>query len=102
MRTAGGAAWEKHQQLLGRLSALLDTARRDPESRPSATATTAKLVVGSIEQTICVEIASGRATQAERLLPDLSHLAVLQFFGRDDASEEMEPDDDGVSPSGAR
>jgi hypothetical protein len=42
---------------------------------------TAGFVAGAIEESICIELAAGRAEQIEHLLPDLAHLAFLQLFG---------------------
>jgi AcrR family transcriptional regulator len=91
VKAARGQAWVKHQQVVERLIAALDTARREPGARPSATAMTAGFMVGAIEESLCIEIAAGRAAQVEWLLPDLMHLAVLQFFGEDEAGTEPGP-----------
>lgn len=81
VKAARGEAWAKHQQVVERFTTALDGARREPGSRPSATPTTAGFMVGAIEESLCVEIAAGRAAEVERLHPDLTRLAVLQFFG---------------------
>ncbi len=98
VRAARGAAWEKHQQLVERLAAAVDSARSQPGASPTATALTAQFVVGAIEEAICVEIGRGRTAELERLLPDLTHLAVLNYFGEDRAWLELgsgEPGDAG-------
>ena len=89
VRAARGEAWAKHQQLVERFAAAVDLARGEPGARPDATPLTAQFVVGAIEETIGAEIAAGRAAAAERLLPDLAHLAVLQYFGEDEAWLEL-------------
>jgi AcrR family transcriptional regulator len=88
VRAARGRAWEIHQRATERLARLVDDAREEPGVRP-ATRLTAQFVVGAIEETICVEIGAGRAAKVERLLPDLCHLAVLQYFGEDEAWLEL-------------
>lgn len=88
VRAARGRAWETHQRALERLARLVDSARDEPGARP-ATRLTAQFVVGAIEESICVEIGAGRAAKVERLLPDLCHLAVLQYFGEDEAWLEL-------------
>jgi AcrR family transcriptional regulator len=88
VRAARGRAWEAHQRALERLARLVDAAREDPAARP-ATKLAAQFVVGAIEESICVEIGGGRADKVERLLPDLCHLAVLQYFGEDEAWLEL-------------
>jgi AcrR family transcriptional regulator len=88
VRAARGRAWEKHQQAFERLADIVDGAREEPGARP-ATRLTAQFIVGAIEETICVEIGAGRTAKVERLLPDLCHLAVLQYFGEDEAWLEL-------------
>jgi AcrR family transcriptional regulator len=89
VRAARGEAWVKHQELSERLIAALDGARREPGARATATPMTSGFVAGAIEETVCIELAAGRGTVVERLLPDLTRLAYLQLFGeesRDEAS----------------
>lgn len=88
VRAARGRAWATHQRAMDRLARLVDTAREEPGARP-ATKLTAQFVVGAVEESICVEIGAGRAATVERLLPDLCHLAVLQYFGEDEAWLEL-------------
>jgi AcrR family transcriptional regulator len=80
-RAARGGAWAKHEELVERLVAAFEGAGREPTARPSATAATAGFVVGAIEETLRLEIATGRGAAIERLLPDLTRLAFLQLFG---------------------
>jgi AcrR family transcriptional regulator len=84
VRAARGQAWLKHQELTERLTVALDGARDEPGARPGATAVTTGFVAGAIEESLCIEIAAGRAEAVERLLPDLTRLAYLQLFGEDD------------------
>jgi AcrR family transcriptional regulator len=99
VRAARGRAWAKHQHVLERLAGIVDAAREEPGARPSATKLTAQFIVGAIEESICVEIGAGRAAKVERLLPDLAHLAVLQYFGEDEAWLELGSPDVGVADS---
>jgi AcrR family transcriptional regulator len=84
VRAARGDAWVAHQRQVERLTAALETAHRDPCARPDASPMTAGFMAGAIEESLCIEIAAGRAAEVERLLPDLTRLAFLQFFGEDD------------------
>jgi AcrR family transcriptional regulator len=86
VRAARGEAWVKHQELSERLTAALDGARHEPAARPTATPMTTGFVAGAIEESLCIEIAAGRAAAVERLLGDLSRLAFLQLFGEDEAN----------------
>lgn len=86
-RAARGDAWVAHQRQLERITAALDTAREEPGARPGATPMTAGFMAGAIEESLCIEIAAGRAAEVERLLPDLTRLAFLQFFGEEVPTE---------------
>jgi AcrR family transcriptional regulator len=89
VRAARGQAWAKHQQAIERLAAAVDSARQEPGARHTATALTAQFVIGAVEEAICAEIGAGRTATVERLLPDLAHLGVLQYFGEDEAWLEL-------------
>ena len=89
MRAARGQAWAKHQQLIERFARAVDSARHEPNARATVTPLTAQFVVGAVEEAIATEIGAGRAATVERLLPDLAHLAVLNYFGEDEAWLEL-------------
>jgi AcrR family transcriptional regulator len=88
VRAARGEAWAKHQQLVERFVHAVDVAKDEPGACPT-TALTAQFVVGAIEESIVTEIGAGRTATVERLLPDLAHLAVLNYFGEDEAWLEL-------------
>ena len=57
-------------------------------------------MVGAVEEAIATEIGAGRTATVERLLPDLAHLAVLNYFGEDEAWLELRsPELTPVEPS---
>lgn len=89
VRAARGRAWAKHQQVVERLTEAIDSARAEPGATSSASPMTAGFMVGAIEESIALEIGSGRAAEVERLLPDLAHLVVLNYFGEDEAWLEL-------------
>jgi AcrR family transcriptional regulator len=99
VRAARGRAWEAHQRLVERLMAAVDSAREDPDALPAVSQMTAGFMVGAIEESIGLEIGAGRAGEVERLLPDLSHLVVLNYFGEDEAWLELRS---GDATAGAR
>jgi AcrR family transcriptional regulator len=99
VRAARGRAWEAHQRVVERLMAAIDSARRDPEALPGISAMTAGFMIGAIEESIGLEIGAGRAAEVQRLLPDLSHLVVLNYFGEDEAWLELRSGD-AVTPAG--
>jgi AcrR family transcriptional regulator len=83
VRAARGEAWGVHQEVVERLTVALDTAREQPGARPNATPMTSGFVAGAIEETLCLELAAGRADSAQLLLNDLARLAFLQLFGEE-------------------
>jgi AcrR family transcriptional regulator len=89
VRAARGQAWAKHQQSVERLIAAIDTARLQPDALPSSSAMTAGFMIGAIEESISLEIGAGRAAEVEHLLPDLSHLVALNYFGEEEAWLEL-------------
>ena len=83
VRAARGDAWSAHQRQVERIVAALDTARREPGARPDSSPMTAGFIAGAIEESLSIELAAGRADEAEYLLPDLTRLAFLQLFGEE-------------------
>lgn len=99
VRAARGQAWAKHQQLVERFARAVDSARHEPNARATVTPLTAQFVVGAIEESLATEIGAGRAATVERLLPDLAHLTVLNYFGEDEAWLELRsPDLEAIEP----
>ncbi len=99
VRAARGRAWAAHQQTVERFVAAVDRAREESETLPSASATTAGFMVGAIEESLVLEIGAGRATEVTRLLPDLCHLVVLNYYGEDEAWLELRSED-STTPAG--
>jgi AcrR family transcriptional regulator len=93
VRAARGQAWAAHQQAVERLTGAVDSARQDPDALPSAAPMTAGFMVGAIEESLGLEIGAGRAGEVQRLLPDLCHLVVLNYFGEDEAWLELRSTD---------
>jgi AcrR family transcriptional regulator len=93
VRAARGSAWAAHQRLVERLMAAVDSGREDPDALPAVSQMTAGFMVGAIEESLGLEIGAGRAADVERLLPDLAHLVVLNYFGEDEAWLELRSGD---------
>ena len=83
VRAARGQAWVKHQEVVERLTAAIETAREQPGARAEASPMTAGFIVGAIEESLSIELAAGRAEGAPFLLDDLTRLAFLQLFGEE-------------------
>lgn len=93
VRAARGRAWAAHQRGMERLVAALDAVRDDPDVLPTASPVTAGFMVGAIGESLALEIGAGREAEIERLLPDLCHLVVLNYFGEDEAWLELRSED---------
>jgi AcrR family transcriptional regulator len=89
VRAARGHAWNVHQQVVEGLMAAVDSARHQPDAIGTVSEMTAGFMVGAIEESIGLEIGAGRAAEVQRLLPDLSHLVILNYFGEDEAWLEL-------------
>jgi len=89
VRAARGRAWAVHQQVVERFVAAVDRAREDSEALPAVAGSTAGFIVGAVEESLALEIGAGRTEDVQRLLPDLCHLVVLNFFGEDEAWLEL-------------
>jgi AcrR family transcriptional regulator len=89
VRAARGGAWVKHQEIVERLTAALDTAREEPGARPDASPMTAGFLAGAIEESLSIELAAGRGAEVEHLLGDLTRLAFLQLFGEEEGGEQL-------------
>jgi AcrR family transcriptional regulator len=83
VRAARGEAWAVHQEVVGRLTTALDSARHEPGARAGASPMTAGFVAGAIEESLSIELAAGRSDSVQLLLPSLTHLAFLQLFGEE-------------------
>jgi AcrR family transcriptional regulator len=96
VRAARGQAWDKHQQLIQCMVAAVDRARCESGALPSTSPMTADFMVGAIEELVGLEIRAGRAAAVERLLPNLSHFVLLNYFGEDQAWLELPPGGTGA------
>jgi AcrR family transcriptional regulator len=83
VRAARGSAWVVHQEVIDRLVTALDTARHEPGARAGTTRTTSAFVAGAIEESLCLDLAAGRADGVQLQLNDLTRLAFLQLFGEE-------------------
>lgn len=83
VRAARGDAWDAHQRQLVSATYALEGARTQPGARPDASPMTAGFIAGAIEESLSIELASGRAEAVPFLLDDLTRLAFLQLFGEE-------------------
>lgn len=85
VQIAGGAALAKHDEAIDRLAGLLDSVRADIEAGQEPPAATGIFVVGGIEACLCDALAAGEASRVWEALPEMMHLAVGSYLGKDAA-----------------
>ena len=90
VRAARGDAWQVHQQVVERFAAAVDRARDEPGALPPSQPDDRPASWSARSRNrSALELGAGRAAEAQRLLPDLCHLAVLNYFGEDEAWLEL-------------
>lgn len=90
VQVAGGRASAKHDEAVERLAGLLNTVREElsPDDRPPPSA--GAFVVGGIEACVCDALAAGEADRIWDALPELMHLAVGTYLGKEAADEALD------------
>lgn len=91
VQIAGGAALAKHDEAVDRLAGLLDSVRSEietgQEQPPEATGI---FVVGGVEACLCDVLAAGETGRIWDALPELMHLTVGSYLGKDAADQAFE------------
>jgi AcrR family transcriptional regulator len=90
VQIAGGVALAKHDEAVERLAGLLDGVRADIEPDQAPPEATGIFVVGGIEACLCDVLAAGETSRVWDALPELMHLAVGSYLGKEAAVEEFE------------
>jgi AcrR family transcriptional regulator len=87
VHAAGPQAVEKRTAAMERAAALMDGGRGETYDSPPAIS--AEAVVAGILAVLHARLAAGQRDDFVRLLPELMYLAVLPYFGPDEAAAEM-------------
>jgi len=90
VQIAGGAALAKHDEAVDRLAGLLDSVRAEIDPGEEPPEATGVFVVGGIEACVCDALAAGEANRIWDALPELMHLAVGSYLGKQAAEEAFE------------
>jgi AcrR family transcriptional regulator len=90
VQIAGGAALAKHDEAVDRLAGLLDCVRAEIEPDRAPPESTGVFVVGGIEACLCDALAAGEANRIWDALPELMHLAVGSYLGKEEADAAFE------------
>jgi AcrR family transcriptional regulator len=90
VQVAGGAALSVHDGALERLAEALDSVRAeiDPEQAPPQA--TGVFVVGGIEACLAEVLSEGNPDRIWDALPELMHLAIGSYLGKEAAEEAFE------------
>lgn len=109
VQIAGGAALAKHDEAVDRLAGLLDSVRAGIEPGEEPPQATGVFVVGGIEACLCDALAAGETNRIWDALPELMHLAVGSYLGKEEAEgafeeakELLERDRAGLEGGGSR
>jgi AcrR family transcriptional regulator len=90
VQVAGGAALAQHEEALDRLAGALDSVRAEIEPGQAPPEATGIFVVGGIEACLCEVLAEGNQSRVWDTLPELMHLAVGSYLGKEAAEEAFE------------
>jgi AcrR family transcriptional regulator len=90
VHVAGGAALTVHDEALERLAGALDSVRAEIEAGREPPDATGIFVVGGIEACICEVLAEGNQNRIWDALPELMHMAVGSYLGKEAAEEAFE------------
>jgi AcrR family transcriptional regulator len=84
VQVAGGDAQIKHDEIVGRLTAAIGCPSREgSEAGPPSTPVALAFLVGAVEGLVCSRLVRGEAEELPAAVPDLMHLVVSVFLGRD-------------------
>lgn len=90
VHAAGPRAVAKRTEAMARASSMMDLARE--ESDGNAPAISAEAVVAGILAVLHARLAANQSSGYLRLLPELMYLALLPFFGAEEAAAAMRGD----------
>lgn len=89
VQVAGGEALAKHDEAIERLAGLLDTVRAELAADDQPPDSAGVFVVAGVEACVCDALAAGEADRIWDALPELMHLAVGTYLGKEAADEAL-------------
>lgn len=89
VQVAGGPALARHDEAVERLAGLFDGARAEVPAGEEPPASAGAFVVGGVEACVCDVLAAGEPRRLWDALPELMHLAVGSYLGKEAADEEL-------------
>ena len=90
VQIAGEPALARHDAVVERLAAAIDTARVDIDPAAAPPETTGAFVIGGIESCVCEALSAGDPGRLWETLPELMHFAAGSYFGKEEAEGAFE------------
>jgi AcrR family transcriptional regulator len=90
VQIAGEPAMARHEAVVERLAAAVDSARAEIEPDEAPPEATGIFVVGGIESCACEALSAGDPERLWEALPELMHFAVGSYFGKEAAEAAFE------------
>jgi AcrR family transcriptional regulator len=90
VQIVGGTALARHDEAVDRLAGLLDSVRAEIEPDRAPPESTGVFVVGGIEACLCDALAAGEANRIWNALPELMHLSIGSYLGKEAAEEAFD------------
>ncbi len=90
VQIAGEPALARHEAVVERLAAAIDSARAEIEPDEAPPEATGTFVVGGVESCVCEALSAGDPGRLWETLPELMHFAVGSYFGKEAAEAAFE------------
>ncbi len=90
VQIAGEPAMARHEAVVERLAAAIDSARAEIDPSEAPPEATGAFVVGGIESCVCEALSAGDPDRLWQTLPELMHFTVGSYFGREPAEGAFE------------
>lgn len=90
VQVAGGEAIAKREEAMERIAAALDSVRAEIPADQEPPEATGMFVVGGIEACVCEALTAGDPNRIWDALPELMHMAVGSYLGREAAEAAFE------------
>jgi AcrR family transcriptional regulator len=90
VQIAGEPAMARHEAVVDRLAAAIDSVRSEIEPDEAPPEATGTFVVGGVESCVCEALSAGDPGRLWDTLPELMHFAVGSYFGSEAAEAAFE------------
>ena len=90
VQIAGEPAMARHEAVVDRLAAAVDSARAEIEPDQAPPEATGTFVVGGVESCVCEALTAGDPSRLWETLPELMHFTVGSYFGKEAAEGAFE------------